>query len=183
MAMKRMLSWWKGLIALVVVVAFAFAMAWLLRGARQGTTVGQPEVPTPERMIAPTDILPPKQAVVPSTTLSPTSAVTVTAAPGAQETARILYAVQSSRGAATLWTLDLTPGNKVLASSELPVSPIPVEGLRLYEISISPDGRYAALNLRGRAEDLDVEVWTVDLVSGAVTQLPQLRQSGIVFMD
>jgi WD40 repeat protein len=175
MAMKRMLAWWKGLVALVAVVAFALALAWLLRAAGQGPAVGQPaasaDTPLPERRTMPTDTVLFEKEEAPIAT------------PETLHPTRILYAVQPLRGAATLWTLDLTPRGEVLASSELITSPIPVEGLRLYEISISPDGRHAALNLRGRAEDLDVEVWTVDLVSGAVVQLPQLRQSGLVFMD
>ncbi len=82
-----------------------------------------------------------------------------------------------------MWTLDLAPKGEVVAERKLTASPIPIEGLRLYRISISPNGQYVALNLRGRAEDLDLEGWTVEFASGQITQLPGLHQHGLVLLD
>jgi WD40 repeat protein len=173
--MKGLSNWLKGLLGLAALAALGLALAWLLPTAGQEPVVEQRVVATNTPALA--------DVVTPADTPLPESVRTLTATVENQETVRILYAVQPSRGAATLWTLDLTPGGKELASSELTTSPIPVEGLRLYEISISPDGCYAALNLRGRAENLDTEVWTVDFQSGALAQLPPLHHSGLIFMD
>jgi hypothetical protein len=39
--MKRMLSWWKGLVVLIAVVVFALVIAWLLQTASKETEAGQ----------------------------------------------------------------------------------------------------------------------------------------------
>jgi hypothetical protein len=87
MTMKRMLSWWKGLVALVAVVAFALALAWLLRAAGQGLAVRQPAAPTntplAERRAMPTATLEPYPLPVIQPTLvqSPTAVLPMPTTP------------------------------------------------------------------------------------------------------
>jgi Tol biopolymer transport system component len=83
MAMKRMLAWWKGLLALVAVVAFALALAWLLRAAQPQGAAGPPPTFALPPTAEPTTV-PPTEALateitpfVPGRTSSPIITVTL----------------------------------------------------------------------------------------------------------
>lgn len=174
--MSKMSGWFKGLVGVVVVAAFALALAWLLRTAGPGPAVEQrEEVPNTSS---------PAEVVTPADTPLPEQARTLTVTVESQETVRILYAVQPPGKAVTLWTLDYDPTTEAVSTRELTTSPYESAAyLRVYEVAVSPDGQYVALNLRGGAENLDTEVWTLDLENGAVVQLPSLHHSGLIFMD
>jgi WD40 repeat protein len=182
--MSKMSGWFEGLVGLLVVAALALALAWLFGGAGQAPRVGQEATPTLERKAALADTPSPRQVVTPTTTLSPTGEVPPPATPESQEMMKILYAVQPPGKAVILWTLDYNPTAGAIAPRELTTSPYESAAyMRVYEVSVSPDGQYVALNLRGGAENLDYAIWTVQTDGVWLSQLQSLETSPPVFWD
>ncbi len=202
--MKRRAEWTKGLAALLAVVALSLAFAWLLRTAGSGSAAGQQARPAGTPVVEaaePTGTDPGEEdpglvtaavlnvTAAPPITLrveaSPAPIVTVgpTATPGEPGVAQIIYAIQDTREAATLWTLDYASKGEIETPRKLDTPLLGGDWLRMYEIAISPDRRYAALNFRGRVDSLDYEVWTVDLATGQARLLPELHAAGLIFLD
>ncbi len=180
--MSKMSGWFKGLGGLLVVAALALALIWLFGGAGQVPKVGQDEspteAPTPGREVVPTDTSPPRQVLTSTATFLPTSEVAPSVTPENQETVRIIYAVQPPEKAVTLWTLDYDPATHAVSTHEFTTSPYDSAAyFRVYEVAVSPDRRYVALNLRGGAENLDYAIWTVQADGVWLDQFWSLKTS------
>jgi hypothetical protein len=177
-AMKRVADWLRGLLALMALTALILALVWLFRMAGQGSLVGQEagpmstrETDEPIRTVA----APAEETPVLATTESPTNLATSTVPAVEQNLIRLFYVVQPPKGVVTLWILEYDIQNGAITAEELTTAPYDSAAFyRVYELSVSPDGRYVALNLRGGAENLDYAVWTAQTDGLWLTELQTL---------
>jgi len=174
--MKQVAGWLKGLLGLVVLAVLILALMWLFRVAGQRSLTGQKavSVPTPalnerdltaralvEGMPVPTGTGPAEENLVSTTTVTPTYTAASTAVVAEQGVVRILYAVQPARGPVTLWTLDYDPAMDAVSTHEMSASPFgSAVSMRVYEVSVSPDGQYIALNLKNVQTGSEYGIWT-----------------------
>jgi hypothetical protein len=210
--MSKMSGWLKGLLGLLLLVAFGLALAWLLRLGGQGSLAGQEaglvetrtleqgeltgtalieKSPMPVTAVvltataALTSTAPAEESPVPTATVVPTASVAPPVTPAEPGVMRILYAVQPPGKVVTLWTLDYDPATGATAPHELTTSPYESAAyLRVYEITVSPNGQYVALNLQNAQTGFEYAVWTARTDGVWLSQLMSLeRFQTPVFLD